>query len=67
MTFLFVYERSRETLNGFAPNSQGKRVWSVARTSLKVKVNFGGVRAIYVWKNSFALVFGFSFFVIFSF
>jgi len=27
---LFVYEISREPLNGFAPNSQGKRVWSIA-------------------------------------
>ena len=35
--FLFVYEISWETLNGFAPNSHRRRVWSVARTSLEVK------------------------------
>ena len=35
--FLFVYEMSRETLNGFAPNSHGRRVWSLAQTNLKVK------------------------------
>jgi len=45
-----------EPLNGFAPNSHGRRVWSVAQTSLKVKVNFGGLRAVYVWKTS-ALVY----------
>ena len=47
VTFLFVYEISREPLNGFAPNSQGRRVWSLARTSSKVKVNFGGLCAVY--------------------
>ena len=36
--FLFVYEISPEQLNGFAPNSDTRRVWSFARTSLKVKV-----------------------------
>ena len=36
--FLFVYEISREPLNGFTPNSHGRRVWSLAQTSLKVKV-----------------------------
>jgi len=38
--FLFVYEISRKSLNGFAPNSHGRRVWSLAQTrrSLKVKV-----------------------------
>ena len=36
--FLFVYEISREPLNGFALNSHERRVWSLARTSLKVKV-----------------------------
>jgi len=36
--FLFVYEIFRERLNGFAPNSHGRRVWSLAWTSLKVKV-----------------------------
>jgi len=29
-------------LNGFAPNSHGRRVWSVDRTSLKVKVKGRG-------------------------
>ena len=40
--FLFVYEISLELLNGFAPNSHGRRVWSLIRTSWrsrsKVKV-----------------------------
>ena len=101
--WLFVYETSREPLNGFAPNAQERRVcslarksfnvkvkgqrlrsqgaktgfqricretaerncekftrktcvWSLARTSLKVKVNFGSLHAVYVWKNIFALV-----------
>jgi len=40
--FLFVYEISPEPLNGFAPNSQGRRVWSLARTCLKVKVKGQG-------------------------
>ena len=35
---LFVNQISREPLNGFATNSQGRRVWSLARTSLNVKV-----------------------------
>ena len=35
--FLFVYEISPELLNDFAPNSHGRRVWSLDRTSLKVK------------------------------
>ena len=38
VTFLFVYEISREPLNGFAPNSQGRRIWSLAWMSLNVKV-----------------------------
>jgi len=38
VTFLFVYEISQEPLNGFAPNSHGRRDWSTSRTSLKVKV-----------------------------
>ena len=33
VTFLFVYEISREQLNGFAPNSHGRLVWSLARAS----------------------------------
>jgi len=39
---LSEYEISREPLNGFAPNSHGRRVWSLARTSLKVKVKGQG-------------------------
>jgi len=35
---LFVYEMYREPLNGFVPNSHRRRAWSIARTSLKVKV-----------------------------
>jgi len=50
-----------EPLNGFAPRSHGRRVWSLARMSLKVKVkgqrdkntvffgSFGGVREVSVW------------------
>ena len=56
----FVYEISQEPLDGFAPNSHGRRVWSLAWTSLKVKGQghqgqkrifgpFGGLRAVYVW------------------
>jgi len=48
--FLFVYEISREPL-GFASNSHGRHVLSLAQTSLKVKVNFGGLCAVYVWKT----------------
>jgi len=33
---LFVYEISRELLNGFTPH--GKRVWFLARTTLEAKV-----------------------------
>ena len=63
--FLFVYDTSQEPLNGLAPNSQGRRVWSIARTSLNVKVKgqrsrlpgtkmaffgpFGDLQAVYVW------------------
>jgi len=65
LLFLFVYGTSCEPLNGFAPNSHGRRVWSIAQTSLKVKVKdqrsrspgtktaffgpFGGLHAVYVW------------------
>ena len=35
--FLFVCEISRELLNGFAPNSHERHVWSLAGTSLNVK------------------------------
>jgi len=38
VTFLFVYEISRESLKWYATNSHGRRVWSLARTSFKVKV-----------------------------
>jgi len=34
--FVFVCEIYREPMNGFAPNSQGRRAWSFPRTSLKV-------------------------------
>ena len=58
-----MHEISREPLNGFAPNSHGRRVWSLAAMSLNVKVKgqghqgqktaffspFGGLRAVYVW------------------
>jgi len=40
--WIFVYEISREPLNGFVPNSHGRRVWSLAQTSLKVKVKGQG-------------------------
>jgi len=40
--FLFVYEISQEPLDGFAPNSHGRRVWFLAWTSLKVKVKGQG-------------------------
>ena len=33
---------SHESLNGFAPNSHGRRVWSLTRTSLNVKVKGQG-------------------------
>ena len=42
VTFLFVYEISSEPLNGFMLNSQGRRVWSLAQTSLNVKVKGQG-------------------------
>ena len=32
-----MYEISLEPLNGFAPNSHGRRVWSLAWTTLNVK------------------------------
>jgi len=48
--FLFVYEISREPLNGFVPNSQGRRVLSLARMSLKAKVN--GQRSRSPWTNN---------------
>jgi len=39
-----VYEISQESLNGFSSNSQGRRVWSLAQTSLSVKVKDQGHR-----------------------
>ena len=36
------YLGSLEPLNGFAPNSQGRRVWSITRTSLNAKVKGRG-------------------------
>ena len=66
---LFEYEISPELLNGFVPNSHRRRVWSLALTSLKVKVkgkghqgqkwHFSALLAAYVWfmfsKTSLAL------------
>jgi len=55
---VFVYEISLEPLNVIAPNSHRGRLWTLAWTSLKVKVTrdkndifgaFGGLRAVYVW------------------
>ena len=74
--FLFVYEISREPLNEFAPNSCGRRAWSLARTSLKAKVKgeghqghnryFSALSAACVWcmfgKTSLASSFFFFFF-----
>ena len=40
VTFLFVCQISLEPLNGFAPNSHGRRVWSLARRSL-IRFMFG--------------------------
>jgi len=37
-----VNQISQEALNGFVPNSQGRCVWSRARTSLNVKVKGQG-------------------------
>jgi len=65
VTFLFVYDICREPLNGFAPNSHERRVRSLGRANLNVKVKgqrsrpsgtktafsgpFGGLHAVYVW------------------
>jgi len=43
VTVLFVYEISREPLNGFVPNSQGRRIWSLVRMTLKVEVKGQGL------------------------
>jgi len=40
--FLFVPQISPEPLNGFAPNLHGRHVWSLTRTSLKVRVKDQG-------------------------
>jgi len=40
--FLFVYEISREQLNGFAPSSHRRHVWSPARMTSKVMVKVQG-------------------------
>ena len=42
VTFLFVYETYRELMNGFAPNSQGRCVWSLIWTSLNIKIKGQG-------------------------
>jgi len=55
-----VNQVSPEPLNGFSPNSQGRRDWSFGRTSLKVKVNFSGLRAVYVWKKHVCSVIDFT-------
>jgi len=44
---LFVNHVSRELLNGFVPNSQGRRVWSLAQTGLNVKVTRGKKRTVH--------------------
>jgi len=36
--YLFANQISRQPRSGFAPNSQGRRAWFVARTSLNVKI-----------------------------
>jgi len=57
-----MYEISRETLNGFAPNSHGRHIWFLAqfedqgqRSKVKVTRNkkgifghFGSLRVVYV-------------------
>jgi len=60
--FLFVHKISLKPLNRFAPNSHGRHVWSLAQTSLKVKVTRtkNGIfrhfrmRAVYVWWTIFS-------------
>jgi len=44
--FLFVYEMSWEPLNGLAPNSQKRRVWSLAWMSWKIKVKGQSSRSL---------------------
>jgi len=45
VVFLSVYEISPELLNTFVSNAHGRRVWSLARTSLKVKIKSQGQEA----------------------
>jgi len=70
--FVWVWTKysDQEPPNGFGPNSQGRRVWSVARKCLNFKVigqrlrsprrktiffgPFGGLREVYVWWNVFS-------------
>jgi len=40
-----------EPLNGFAINSQGRHVWSLARMSLNVKVSFSGLHVVSICLN----------------
>jgi len=40
--FFVLHKTSPEPLNGFAPKSHGRRVWSLARKCLKVKVKGQG-------------------------
>jgi len=46
----------QESLICFALNSHRRCVWSLAWPSLKIKVNFGNLCAVYVWENVFAVV-----------
>ena len=50
LTFLYVYDISGELLNGFA---QGRCVWSLARTSLNVKVKSQRVKVTMVKTQGF--------------
>jgi len=70
LCFLFMYEISREPLNGFAPKSHERRVWSLVRqiwrSRSKVKGQghqgqkkaffgpFGGLRHVYFWLDIFS-------------
>jgi len=50
VTFLFVHKISPELLNGFAPNSQGRRVWSLRSPGTKNSIfgNYSSLHAVYV-------------------
>ena len=63
--FVCVWHVSGELLNGFVQNLHRRCFWSLAWTSLKVKVTrdksgiflpFGSLRAVYVWWNIFSLI-----------